>query len=290
MSSFRLNKPEPLPEETPDIFESGSRALGSSLAETISKHLQHPQSDPLGHADPTEGENYLFDQVYGKYQGENTRPLHIHLNQTDYELSSGLEQLLPSPATRYSVVKKRLDSEIATLKQQVAQYQVLAKNATGSAKQELQGQIDGIQSKLAVLYQHHEEATVALMRIRQQAGGITSASAQWRDLQSQVGIFKQALTQNLTKTLKMLTTPPARQAFEASYEHIQSIESLIQAQMAQPTPDADTLGALFLQYERAVADFERQGKAMQQESRLLQNAFTRAQLKPSAKQSRKPAQ
>jgi hypothetical protein len=151
-----MKDPQPNPQNTPNrpgrpgVLAVAPGGVGS-LTTWVQRHMVGSETSGLEPSNPVAT---LLPSALATATGSGVPPVEggqaigQRLNATDYELSSGLEQLLPTPAIRYGVIKKRLERQIAELRQRIADIEVAL------APDDVSGWVAPLRKRLALLQRH----------------------------------------------------------------------------------------------------------------------------------------
>lgn len=219
-----------------------------SLSAYISKHLHDNDSDE----DATEQEPTAKPSMGFFPRPENRINLPNqtgqHLNCLDIEMASGLEQYLPSALFRLRISKKRLDTEIAELRQRLNKYERLSEKSPA-----MQERINGLRSKLESL-EHHQR------HVNLQLSGSFALGPILYAVSKQGQGFKNAISQGLEQLRKLvlqLFYGPTYLKIQASGDEMFYLKELYAERLKDRTSADSELSAIINRFDQVVKRLER---------------------------------
>lgn len=242
--------------ESLDIFQTEPAPTGMLSLETIlNRHL-------AGHAAGTNAppiDKQALQQFQSFYQlgRDESRLVGSQMNQVDIQTGKGLESYLPTPLTRFRVAKQRLTREIAAIETQLAQYEQAQQGDT-ELDATLATLVHAAKKRLWILKRHEQRVDLALNQMTQQFGlpQISDQTEAWQTQTdqwlSQIKNSFQWLSSNTSSSLK------------PQLQEVEILARLIEEQLAHPQPSAAVLSDLYLRYERAVRQMNKQALAIQE--------------------------
>lgn len=166
----------------------------SSLHALVARHLETSDSEgtePVSQPNLAATPSQAFRSNARSIVDETLQPIGQQLNAVDTQWAAGIEQLLPTPAFRFRVMKERLVRERKELVQQINHYEGLTTDST-------QQQTKALRQKLATLQRHETKVDYQLSLLLNHSThplsfrlvkGIRQLGRQWQDL---FGTFGQA--------------------------------------------------------------------------------------------------
>ncbi|MGE0200405.1 MAG: hypothetical protein AB7P76_05495 [Candidatus Melainabacteria bacterium] len=261
---FRLAPEEAaLPPNTP-LQPGQALREGGSLSSYIAERLHQMQEKPGGRTEglfdvttPAEGAflpepGMPLAENFNPFGGQVIRQAGYRINQTDRELVSGLEPLLPTAGIRLRVMRNRLTQEIAQLEARLNKYYKLEE-----ASPAFQTRITLLENRL-VLLRHQEQRVngymnqlfangAFLFRLEALALGVQLAWADWHEN------CLQPATRRLLAGLGRLLRQPRweqRQAVRALNDELAELQSLLQECLDSPATQSGELDVLLARYDQ----------------------------------------
>ncbi|MEB3288220.1 MAG: hypothetical protein VKJ04_12060 [Vampirovibrionales bacterium] len=258
-------------DETPSSLLPASVRPGS-LTDLIARHLEQPKpqeaqketlaggffetqgdSQTVSYTPFSQTELYLYEKAYAP--SSQALATGIHINQLDGQMPSGVEHLLPSAKTRYSVMKRRLEAEMSSLKASLRDYKALIASTSPANRPKLAAEAKSLQARLYVLERRHAKACVALEGIDRKANPFRQQIKEsWQQLGEMLTSswqgFSFAQLEGKLRTREQTTLSEA-------YLKVKEAQTLLEAELSRPTPHSETVSALVFQYERLLGQYQR---------------------------------
>lgn len=249
-------------EESLALFQTETQATGQlSLESILSRHL-------AGHAAGTNApplDRAALQQFQSFYHNTTAevRFVGTQMNQVDIQTGKGLESYLPTPLTRFRVIKQRLTADIAALETQLQQYEsTLTETSEESRLQDptLNSLVHAVKKRLWILRRHENRVDLALAQMTQQFGLLPQLSDQLETIGSQASQVGMAL--------KSVFGPASK--LQGLIQQVEALGHLIEEQLSHPQPNTSVLSDLYLRYERAIRELNRQTLVQQQKPSMWQ--------------------
>jgi hypothetical protein len=217
-----------------------------SLSAYISKHLEEASKQTLAPKKAPERPSFV-PQLPSALMVQKTATSHTsglsgqYLNTMDGDLTSGLEQYMPTPVFRLRVTKKRLDLEIATLRGKLDQYtRVPDKSA------EMDERIQLLQHRLDILEAHEKQVRQELAAILAFGPFCFAMSSQFTGTGSWLsGCFKA-----LRDWWAAAIYGDAYLAVERANDELRNLQAVFAERLADPQVSQAELGRILNRYDQ----------------------------------------
>ncbi len=226
-----------------------------SLRSYIKEHIQRQMdSDPTSESRIIQEKNkfHLYQPpVFDRELAENPS-FGQQLYGLDTELSSGIEQYLPTPAVRLRIIKERLNGEIATLEEHLEQYRAIKKPSLKVVEK-----IGHLQAKLGTLRHHEQKVDLELIALFHQRSSFFQVANTFRKVKNQLDNTAETLLPEFSIAKLFSKIDPLREEMDALNLELQDLTALLQEQMKRRNMNVSEVSDVVNQYDHTIQKIDR---------------------------------
>ena len=247
-----------MPEEKTSIFNTdpadeteGERlSLRAYIAEHIRKKTQETGSEPRE------------IEVFNPYRQLLTpkMPSGSHINKLDVDFGEGLEHLLPTPVTRYKVIKSRLIGEIAAVQARLARYL-----AVPHPTAETEAQVTALKERLVVLERHHEEVSVALMQMYANGTAAIQVNLWHQGAVQWVSGVTSGIASELGRWLQQVGVGGHANEIRELCSQINEIQNVLAEELRRPGVSSGELSHLITESDHKMRELENRARQLREQ-------------------------
>jgi len=245
--AFFQNNPEAeqSPGRTSPLFKQESEGAPShvTLNEYISRHFRESSPEK---PEPTVPASFGPTPIPAA-EAKTGLPQGQFLNSLDVDLTSGLEQYMPTPLFRLRVVKKRLDTEIAELRDRLAKYDFLPEKT-----EDMLARMQAVRHRIRVLETHEQRVSRELGAMLRWGPLFNTLAQAGRRLQDHLGRGNGSGRQFFGQLLY----GPAYGKLETAHAELRDLrEMMVERLIDKSVPDAE-ISRILTRYEQTARRLE----------------------------------